>query len=321
LAFSDNPSSVDPSSINPASMNPELEPLPLAGDVPVPAGERLAGEHLAKAAAQEPAGTPTTATNSDPLDLVRSIPPPVIVIPPRDPVWSGWDVLIVAVLTVVTIVVCSFALALTFHWLAPRVNVNAVAPEIAVGAQLVAYLVMAAFMIMLVEGKYRVNFWKAIRWNWPRSNFKFLALGVALLLTINVVAHFLPMPKTTPFDQFFLKSRDAVVMSIFAVTLGPLMEELFFRGLLYPVLVRRIGVFWGIILTALPFGLLHMFQYGYSWALVLLIFLMGVVCTVVRWKTESVGASFLVHVGYNGTEMFLLMLATDGFRHMEKALG
>jgi len=27
-----------------------------------------------------------------------------------------------------------------------------------------------------------------------------------------------------------------------------------------------------------------------------------------------------VHVGYNGTEMFMLMLATDGFRHMEKVL-
>ena len=106
----------------------------------------------------------------------------------------------------------------------------------------------------------------------------------------------------------------------FAVTLGPLMEELFFRGLLYPVLVRRMGIFWGIVLTALPFGLLHMFQYGYSWAVVLLIFLMGTVCTIVRWKTESVAASFLVHVGYNGTEMFMLMLATDGFRHMEKVL-
>ena len=36
-------------------------------------------------------------------------------------------------------------------------------------------------------------------------------------------------------------------------------------------------------------------------------------------RTGSVASSFLVHVGYNGTEMFLLLLATDGFRHMEKA--
>jgi membrane protease YdiL (CAAX protease family) len=272
-------------------VSPQLEPLP--GDAPV-------------------------STSPDPLDLISAIAPPVI--PPRDPAWSGWDVLIVAVLTVASIVLCTAALALGTHWLAPRVNMNSVAAEITIAAQFLAYLGIAIFMIAMVEGKYHVRFWQAIRWNWPRSSFKFVGLGVALLLMIDVTANFLPMPKTTPFDQFFLKPRDAIVMSIFAVTLGPLMEELFFRGLLYPVLVRRLGIFWGIVLTALPFGLLHMFQYGYSWAVVLLIFLMGTVCTIVRWKTESVAASFLVHVGYNGTEMFMLMLATDGFRHMEKVL-
>jgi hypothetical protein len=97
------------------------------------------------------------------------------------------------------------------------------------------------------------------------------------------------------------------------------MEELFFRGFLYPVLARRMGVAWGIFLTALPFGLIHMFQYGYAWGVVLLIFLMGVVCTAVRAATGSVASSFLVHVGYNATEMLLFAIATDGFRHMEKA--
>jgi membrane protease YdiL (CAAX protease family) len=281
LLPSENPSSVDPSA-NP-SVHPQLEPLP--GDTP---------------------------------EAFQAIAPPVIL--PRDPVWSGWDVLIVAVLTVASIVLCTAALALGTHWLAPRVNMNSVAAEITIAAQLLAYLGIALFMIAMVERKYHVRFWQAIRWNWPRSGYKFVGLGVALLLMIDVTANFLPMPKNTPFDQFFLKPRDAIVMSVFAVTLGPLMEELFFRGLLYPVLVRWLGVFWGIVLTALPFGLLHMFQYGYSWAVVLLIFLMGTVCTIVRWKTESVAASFLVHVGYNGTEMFMLMLATDGFRHMEKVL-
>jgi hypothetical protein len=35
--------------------------------------------------------------------------------------------------------------------------------------------------------------------------------------------------------------------------------------------------------------------------------------------TKSVGASFLVHVGYNGMLMVLVAVATDGFRHMERA--
>jgi uncharacterized protein len=105
---------------------------------------------------------------------------------------------------------------------------------------------------------------------------------------------------------------------VFAVSLGPLMEELFFRGFLYPVLARRLGAVGGIVLTALPFGLMHYLQYR-SWSAVLIVVLVGVVLTTVRAVTKSVASSFLAHVGYNGALMVLTALATDGFRHMEKA--
>ena len=190
---------------------------------------------------------------------------------------------------------------------------------LAILAQFFAYIPLAIFMVALVEGKYHVRFWPAIRCNWPRSQWKMLGLGALVLLSLNLLGHFLPMPQSTPFEELFSRPRDAYLMSVFAITLGPLMEELFFRGFLYPVLARRMGVAGGIFFTALPFGLIHMFQYGYAWGVVLLIFLMGVVCTAVRAATGSVASSFLVHVGYNATEMLLFAIATDGFRHMEKA--
>jgi membrane protease YdiL (CAAX protease family) len=134
---------------------------------------------------------------------------------------------------------------------------------------------------------------------------------------LDVLGRYLPMPKTTPFEQIFAHPGDAYLMAAFAVTFGPLMEELFFRGFLYPVLARRTGVFLAVVLTALPFGLMHYFQYR-SWGAVLVIACVGVVLTIVRVVTQSVAASFLVHVGYNGTLMGLTAIATDGFRHMEK---
>ena len=138
------------------------------------------------------------------------------------------------------------------------------------------------------------------------------------MLGLDLLGRFLPMPKTTPFDQFFARPSDAYLTVAFAVTLGPLMEELFFRGFLYPVIARRLGVLWGILLTALPFGLMHYLQYR-SWGAVLIIILVGVVLTTVRAATKSVASSFLAHVGYNGTLMVIAAVATDGFRHMEKA--
>jgi uncharacterized protein len=244
---------------------------------------------------------------------------------PRDPVWSGWDVLQIAALAVGGVIFLQVILLFGAKLLIYRdASLREVAQKalLAIIAQFLAYIVVATYMVTLLRGKYHVRFWPAIRWNWPREQWMpwaWGALGTLLLLVLTILGHFLPMPKSTPFEEFFARPRDAYLLSIFAITLGPLMEELFFRGFLYPVLERRLGVVWGILLTALPFGLMHMFQYGYAWGVVLLIFLMGVACTVVRAKTGSVAASFLVHVGYNATEMFLFALATDGFRHMEKA--
>ena len=99
-----------------------------------------------------------------------------------------------------------------------------------------------------------------------------------------------------------------------------LVEELFFRGFLYPVLAKQWGAAWAIFLTAAPFAALHMQQYGYAWGALLVIFTVGVVCGIVRAVTRSVGASFLVHVGYNGTQMLLALFLTRGFTHMPKSL-
>ena len=246
--------------------------------------------------------------------------------PPRDPVWNGWDVLLIAGLAVASLIVMQLLVLvgakeliyphLRWNDAVQRLAHNAL---LAILAQFLMYVPLAICMVALVEGKYHAAFWPAIRWNWPRSQWKMLALGALVLLSLNFLGHFLPMPQSTPFEELFSRPRDAYLMSVFAITLGPLMEELFFRGFLYPVLARRMGVAWGIFFTALPFGLIHMFQYGYAWGVVLLIFLMGVVCTAVRAATGSVASSFLVHVGYNATEMLLFAIATDGFRHMEKA--
>jgi hypothetical protein len=240
----------------------------------------------------------------------------------EDPVWSGWDVLLIAGLTLFTLFITQLLIVLAARHFIYRhedwVNV-AQKPVLAILSELLTYGVVGVFMFLLVEGKYRTRFWQAIRWNWPgMAGVSMMGIGV-LMLGLDVLGRFLPMPKSTPFDQFFATPTDAYLTAAFAVTLGPLMEELFFRGFLYPVIARRTGVVGGILLTALPFGLIHAFQYGYSWGAVLIIFLVGVVLTSVRAATKSVASSFLAHVGYNGTLMLLAAWQTDGFRHMDKA--
>jgi len=259
--------------------------------------------------------------------VVETFPPESHPIPPtspptENPVWTGWDVLLIAGLTLLTLFLAQLLIVLGARRFAyPRESFLDVAqkPSLALLSELLTYAVVALYMILLVEGKYHARFWKAIRWNWPGLiGLNMLGIGV-LMFGFDLLGKYLPMPKTTPFDQFFARPSDAYLTAVFAVTLGPLMEELFFRGFLYPVIARRLGAIGGILLTALPFGLVHFIQYGNSWGAVLIIFLVGVVLTTVRAKTKSVASSFLAHAGYNGTLMVLTALATDGFRHMDKA--
>jgi membrane protease YdiL (CAAX protease family) len=272
---------------------------------------------------------PLTSEPQAPIPVISEPFPPPQPLPvsptPKageNPVWSGWDVLQIAGLTLLTLFFAQLLIVLGARRFAyPHDSWLDVAqkPALALLSELLTYVAVALYMILLVEGKYHTRFWQAIRWNWPgAAGVSFAGVGV-LMLGLDILGRFLPMPKTTPFDQFFARPSDAYLTVVFAVTLGPLMEEIFFRGFLYPVVARRLGVVWGILLTALPFGLIHAFQYGYAWGAVLIIFLVGVVLTTVRAMTRSVASSFLAHVGYNGTLMVLAALQTDGFRHMEKA--
>jgi uncharacterized protein len=267
--------------------------------------------------------TPVTNT-PDPFTSASVAPVPTAPPPPvENPAWNGWDVLLIAGLTVVTMVVLQLVVLLAAHWLwFPQETLADVSKRsiLLIASQFLLYIPVAACMVALVEGKYHVGFWQAIRWNWPRSEWKLLALGGATFFVLGLLQNLLPMPKDTPFEHLFDRPRDAYLLSIIAVTLGPLMEELFFRGFMYPVLARRMGAAWGIALTALPFGLIHLPQYGWAWGAALVIFLVGVVCGVARAATRSVGASFLVHVGFNGTQMLIAVVMTQGFRHMPKAL-
>jgi membrane protease YdiL (CAAX protease family) len=269
---------------------------------------------------ESPAQIQYAADPFAPVSALPTAPPPV-----ENPVWSGWDVLGIFGMAVASIFVLQIGLVLAYEWLRyPHATFFQVAqkvseqPLLVILLQVLIYIPVAAFMFLLVEGKYHARFWQAIGWNWPRSQWKLLGLGAVMLIVLNLLGNLLPMPKDTPFEHFFDRPRDAYLLAILAVSVGPLMEELFFRGFLYPVLARRWGVGSGIFLSALPFALLHLQQYGYAWAVVLMIFVVGVVCGLVRAATRSVGASFLVHAGYNGTQMLIAIAFTRGFTHMPK---
>jgi membrane protease YdiL (CAAX protease family) len=241
--------------------------------------------------------------------------------PPRDPVWNGWDVLALVFVAIVLFfgllfLVTAFFSGATFQ---QKLNRFAAVPELALGVQALVELLLIGCMYLIVAARTGgARFWKSVHWNWPANMGTYLFVGALMQTVFIFVERFLPFPKETPFDAVLRRPYSIVAIAIFSVTLGPLFEELFFRGFLYGVLRRPFGVFTAIVGTALPFGLVHAAQYGYSWASVMLIFAVGVVLATVREKKQSLAASFLVHVAYNSVIVLILLIATGGFRHLEK---
>lgn len=242
--------------------------------------------------------------------------------PSENPPWTGWDVLRIALVAMGAI----FIFSITIIGVAASLGVLegaspsklARAPLLVIPAQFLSYVVIVIFMYAIVTRK-RNRFLFAVRWNWPQSSWPaYVAVGAIVAISGQLLSALLPIPKSLPIDQFFNSSTDAYIMTAFGVTVAPFVEELFFRGFLYPVLARRLGVLPGVVLTSVPFALVHASQLGEAWGPLLVLFIVGLVLTIVRALTKSVAACMLAHIGYNLTLFTMLFFATDHFRHLEK---
>jgi len=239
------------------------------------------------------------------------------------PAWSIGDVIAVLGFTVAAILGFSVVALGVAHIATSGRHVAmsnlATSPFVVIGAQVAAYPIVIFFMMVLVRARSGAPFWQAIGWNWPGGSTPgFLLSGILFALLVEYCSRWLPIPKSLPVDKFFSDATGAYLMAGFGITLAPLLEELFFRGMLYPLLRRAWGIAAGVLVTAVAFAGIHGAQLGYAWGPLLSIFVVGVVFTLVRQLADSVAASFLMHCGYNSTLFGILWFASDHFRHLER---
>jgi hypothetical protein len=240
---------------------------------------------------------------------------------PESPPWNWSDILLIAVTAVLSSVLAMAA----FYFIRARgsgKDLKALAADVwvLVPAQIVGYGITFLLMYLLVTRLYHLPFWRGIKWFWPRplaGAIKYPLAGTALAMGLGLLQQLLPMPQQVPFDRLFKTVAAIQLMAVFGILVAPFMEELFFRGFLYPVL-KRWGTAVAIPGTAVVFAFVHGYQYGWAWSAVLLMFLVGLALTIARAWTGSVAPGFLIHVGYNLTLFVVMYLRTDHFRHLER---
>jgi membrane protease YdiL (CAAX protease family) len=260
-----------------------------------------------------PPGLPETPLAPPPS---RPQPPPV-----ENPVFDLWDVTAIVVVAFVSIFISSGVALLIAYSGHPSPNDAKEAAGnvfVLLPAQLAAYILTVGFMVLLVALRYRTPFLAAVRWNPPSRRLAYTAaalgagLGLMVLLLENLLQRWIP--KSLPIDEFFRKPSFAYAMAAFAILIAPAVEELFFRGFLFPALARPLGTVLAVGLTGGLFALLHGAQLAFAWVPLLLLFVVGAMLTVVRARTQSVATTVLMHMSYNTVIFVLTGIASHGFR-------
>jgi hypothetical protein len=215
--------------------------------------------------------------------------------------------------------------------------------QIAIEASTYAITLLAAWLFYPLA--WRRNFLDGLSWNWPAARTqagKLAGLGLLLGAMMQVVTHFITPPKTMPIDDFFATAPDAWLVTFFGVVVAPIFEEICFRGFLLPAFAiaydwlslprteearthwrTTTGITLGAyafsaVFTSVLFALIHSQQVSHLWTALLVLFSVSLLLTYVRVRTQSVAASAIVHSAYNAFVFLTVLLATGGYRHLDR---
>ena len=235
--------------------------------------------------------------NLEPGEPEGAPPPPP---PERYPFWNYFDLLVFCGLAVAAFFIGSLFLGLIA--LIAHVPVTAKPGAAAVlAAQAIIYLLLFGALALMLRVQYDRPFWRSLAWTEMRiPPLWVVILGLATAFVVVLVAALIHTPTTKNALTELMKDRTSLLlMTLFGITLGPLCEELAFRGFLQPLLVRSFGAAPGILAAAIPFGLLHYREYGNSWRHALVVAAAGAAFGWMRHATGSTKAATLMHASYN----------------------
>ena len=174
-------------------------------------------------------------------------------------------------------------------------------------------LIILTLGVVVFKYDYSLSFFglKKIK---PVKNINYgLIGGITIWILITVVNNcvysittniFQCRPPTQAAVQSLLSSDSLLlftVHSLLIIIVAPITEEIFFRGFIYLYCKNKVGVYWGIIISGLVFGLAH-----FNLWIFLPTFIGGIVLAWIYEKTNSLYPAMIAHGTWNGIIIVLL---------------
>ncbi|MDO8603250.1 MAG: type II CAAX endopeptidase family protein [Candidatus Omnitrophota bacterium] len=121
-----------------------------------------------------------------------------------------------------------------------------------------------------------------------------VAVLILSMMLLNAIGY--KFPAQPVFDMFLEEKRSNVILflTVFVSILGPIIEEVFFRGFLYSAARKRFGVLSGALLSAVLFSILHTNIAGF-----IPIMILGILMAFLYETTGSLIAPITVHIVHN----------------------
>lgn len=188
-----------------------------------------------------------------------------------------------------------------------------------------AHLLTLLIAYFIVKKGRKYPFFKTLGFSWPPSwrtvgfslpeswtTFKGMvicgAIAVALFAAGALITKAFPGQKTD-LDILIESSYAARVVTAFlAVFTAPLVEEVIYRGMLYPAISRLMGAGVAIGLVSLLFASVHFLQYKNNLAVIGAITLVSITLTTVRALTRRLLPCFVIHLLFNGIQAVIFLV-------------
>jgi len=196
-------------------------------------------------------------------------------------------------------------------------------PQVPIAANVLLFGLIIFFLYITLSVMDGVPFWSTLGWRKlvpnsgaPSNPWLYFVGGIVLAIGVAIASSRMKTPENLPIEELFKNRTGAFLLMGMAVLLAPLVEETVFRGYLYPLFARSLGVAPAVVITGVLFGFMHAPQLGWTLGLVSMLITVGIILTLARARTGTVLASFLLHLGYNSMIAFSAIVSTRGFTHM-----
>lgn len=154
---------------------------------------------------------------------------------------------------------------------------------------------------------YPVSSYMALKKVKARAWIYWMPLLIALIIGADLALYLTGIDPVAPWMlDIYYSARCRPCMFAAIIVLAPLLEETVFRGFIFTGVEARLGPGWAVVVSVVPWALLH---WQYQWYYLVVTLLLGLVFALARLKTGSILVPLAMHALTNLVSSIETMLA------------